>query len=210
MKYRSAPWIILALTVAVSIWAYPQLPAHIVSHWDAGGQADGRMSRVWGVTVVPLLMLGSLGLFRWLPRFDPLKQHQAANRVPAERFLALFQVFLAFMQGLILAWNLGYRIDLVSWLIVALSVLFFGLGRLLRRLKRNWFFGIRTPWTVSDDVVWDETHRLGSMAFQAAAFIMLCGLAVPDLAPWFLFLPIVGASAYCIIVSFQLYREHHP
>lgn len=54
-------------------------------------------------------------------------------------------------------------------LLPAAAMFVFVLGALLPHTERNWFMGIRTPWTISNDIVWNKTHKLGSRLFEIAA-----------------------------------------
>jgi len=56
-----------------------------------------------------------------------------------------------------------------------LFVLFYYLGILMQHSRRNWFVGIRTPWTLSSDVVWEKTHKRGGLVFKACAVLVLAG-----------------------------------
>lgn len=49
------------------------------------------------------------------------------------------------------------------------------LGNAMPALRPNWFFGIRTPWTLRDDRVWDRTHRVAGHALVGAS-LLLAGL----------------------------------
>ena len=65
---------------------------------------------------------------------------------------------------------------MTKFIIPAFAVLLFYIGILIKHAKRNWFIGIRTPWTLSSDKVWDKTHALGGKLFQVSAVITLGGI----------------------------------
>ncbi|MDO8755746.1 MAG: SdpI family protein, partial [Anaerolineales bacterium] len=81
-------------------------------------------------------------------------------------------------------------------------------GFLLRRAKRNWFIGIRTPWTLSSDRVWNETHRLGSPLFMASGGLALLGAFFSGtIAFWLMFVPLIGSTLFLVIYSYVLYQR---
>jgi uncharacterized membrane protein len=47
-----------------------------------------------------------------------------------------------------------------------------GIGNVLGKLRSNFFVGIRTPWTLSSEHVWDQTHRWAGRLFVGAAAVL--------------------------------------
>jgi uncharacterized membrane protein len=89
-----------------------------------------------------------------------------------------------------------------------IGVLFIFIGVLMRKAKRNFFIGIRTPWTLSSDRVWDETHRIGAILFMASgALAILGGFFGGMIAFWLMFVPLIGSSVFLIVYSYVLYRR---
>ena len=87
----------------------------------------------------------------------------------------------------------------------ALGLLFIFMGQLISKAKRNFFIGIRTPWTLSSDTVWNQTHRVGGKLFMAAGVLALLGAFFPDAAIWFVMLPIFGVTIFTMVYSYFLY-----
>jgi uncharacterized membrane protein len=89
-----------------------------------------------------------------------------------------------------------------------MGLLFIFIGFMLRKAKRNFFIGIRTPWTLSNDRVWDETHRLGSILFMACGVLAFIGGIFGGMtAFWFLFVPMIGSTLFLLAYSYVLYRR---
>jgi uncharacterized membrane protein len=90
----------------------------------------------------------------------------------------------------------------------ALGVLFIFVGYLMRKAKRNFFIGIRTPWTLSSDRVWDETHRVGSVMFMVAGVLAFLGsLFGGTTAFWLIFVPIMASVLVTLVYSYILYQR---
>lgn len=201
--------VILCVVIAGTAYVYPSLPSQLASHWSASGVVNGMLPRTIGVSVLPLLMLFMLGLFELLPRIDPLTRtgsSEVARRMGI--FACTILLFLGLVQGLMLYWNLGHQVNLTTDLLIALALLFFVIGRLFDGLPRNSFFGIRTPWTLTNDQVWNETHTKAGFAYQLASLAMLVGLFFPTLALWFLLIPLLVATVYGIGVSYYSSRTN--
>ena len=199
--------VFILVAVIVGAALYPSLPDTITSHWNAAGEANGYMGKFWGVFLMPLIMLIMYGVYLLIPKIDPLKANIESFRKYYNLFWVLFSVFFLYIFALLLAWNLGFRFDFTVAIIPALAVFFFFVGMLLKHAKRNWFFGIRTPWTLSSDIVWEKTHRLGSTLFKITALIMLLGVVFPDRFFWFLFIPLIGSVIYLLIYSYMEYQK---
>ena len=116
---------------------------------------------------------------------------------------------MIYLYILTLRWNLGYTdFEMSKALLPAMGILFFFIGYMLRKAKRNFFIGIRTPWTLSSDYVWDETHRLGSVLFMVSGALAFIGSFFGGmLAFWFLFVPLIGSTLFALVYSYVLYRR---
>jgi uncharacterized membrane protein len=78
---------------------------------------------------------------------------------------------------------------------------------MMRQAKRNFFIGIRTPWTLSSDRVWDETHRIGSTLFIVSGILALLGAFFADYAVWFILIPVLGSTLFLFVYSYVLYQQ---
>ncbi len=199
--------VLVLLAALVGAWAYPRLPERVASHWNAAGQVDDTMSRFWGVALMPMISVGMLLLFLIIPRIDPLKENIVSFRREFNLLMVLLVAFLLYLQALTLAWNLGIAFSMNAALPPAMGVLFLYIGFLLRRAKRNWFIGIRTPWTLSSETVWDETHRMGSVLFLGAGVLALLGAFFGEQAIWFIIVPVLAASLFLVVYSYILFQR---
>ncbi|MEF8830063.1 MAG: SdpI family protein [Halobacteriales archaeon] len=205
---RPAAGIAVALVAAaISAVFAPELPAEMVTTWSASGEPTGAMSRSTVLVGGPAMVLFVVALFEVIPRIDPLaaniRQFQAAYDAAA----VVVAGFLAYVHALVVVWNLGHEFDLVVGLAPALSVLYVAVGFLLERAERNWFVGIRTPWTLSSERVWRDTHDLAATLFKATGVVALGALVVPDDAIYFVVAPAVAVSLVGTVYSFVRYRQ---
>jgi uncharacterized membrane protein len=212
MTTRTTTIIVLILILAAAVAGlllWNRLPDQMASHWNVNDQVDGYMSKVWGVFMVPLITLGMFLLFLVIPSIDPLKANIAQFREAFNLFIVLIVAFMLYIHALTLAWNLGYTdFKMSTSMLPAMGLLFIFIGFMLRKAKRNFFIGIRTPWTLSSDRVWDETHRLGAILFMAVGVLaFLGGIFGGMTAFWFLFVPLIGSTLFLLAYSYVLYRR---
>jgi len=85
---------------------------------------------------------------------------------------------LALVQGLILATGAGIAVDVKRWVPAAMGGLFIVIGNLLSKTTKNFFVGIRTPWTLASDEVWSRTHRFGGRVFVVVGLLLVVVAAV--------------------------------
>jgi uncharacterized membrane protein len=199
--------IIASTLVGIALW--DRLPDPMASHWNASDQVDGYMSKFWGVFLMPLMTAGLVLFFLVIPKIDPLKANIAAFRDAFNLLIVLFVGFMVYIYFLTLLWNLGYTgFNMSEAMLPALGILFIFVGYLLRKAKRNFFIGIRTPWTLSSDRVWDETHRVGSVLFMIAGVLAFLGSLVGGMnAFWFIFVPIMVSVLVTLVYSYILYQR---
>ena len=199
---------IIAATVA-GLLLWNRLPDQMASHWNVNDQVDGYMSKPWGVFMMPLITLGMFILFLVVPSIDPLKANIAQFRDAFNMFIVLIVAFMLYIHALTLAWSLGYDdFKMSTSMLPAMGLLFIFIGFMLRKAKRNFFIGIRTPWTLSSDRVWDETHRLGSVLFMVSGALAFLGSFFGGMiAFWFLFVPLIGSALITVVYSYLLYQR---
>jgi uncharacterized membrane protein len=186
---------------------YPILPEKLASHWNAQGKVDGYMGKFWGVFLMPVISVLLFLLFLAIPRIDPLKENIAKFRKCFDFFVAFVIAFLLYLYLLTLYWNLGARFDLIQALVPAFAALFYVAGVLIASARRNWFVGIRTPWTLSSETVWKKTHSLGGKLFKLSGIIALFGIPFPSLALFFVLAPVILAAVYSIVYSYFEYAR---
>lgn len=212
MNTRTTTILVLLMIAAASIaglMLWNQLPDQMASHWNANDQVDGYTSKFAGVFLLPLITLGLFLLFLVIPSIDPLKANIAQFRDVFNLFIALMAAFMLYIHALTLRWNLGYTdFGMSKAMLPAMGILFFFIGYMMRKAKRNFFIGIRTPWTLSNDKVWDETHRLGSVLFMISGVFAFIGSFFGGMAAfWFLFVPIIGSTLITLVYSYILYQR---
>lgn len=198
---------VIAISFALGMYLYPQMPSLMASHWGIDGQVNGFMAKIWGLFLLPIIALALWLLFLLIPKIDPLKSNIAQFRAYYDAFAAALILFLFYIHLLTLGWNLGYHFNMSRLLAPAFAVLFYLIGVMLGHAKRNWFIGIRTPWTLSNESVWDETHRVGGKLFKAVGILSLGGLLFPDLTFYLIFLPVIAIAAFTVAYSYLVYQK---
>lgn len=198
---------IILLSFAIAGYFYPQMPERMASHWNARAEVDGYMSKFWGLFLMPFISLGLSALLLVIPKIDPLKANIEKFKRYYYGFVILLLIFLFYLYLLTILWNLGLRFNFIQLLVPAFGVLFYFCGVLIGKAKRNWFIGIRTPWTLSNEKVWDKTHFIGGRLFKAAGLVALLGVFFQNHAILFVIVPVILVSLFTIVYSYFEYQK---
>ena len=197
---------LVGLATLAGLLLWNQLPDPMSSHWGLGGQVNGTSAKLVGVFLLPLVAAALFLIFMAVPIIDPLKANIAKFRGTFNVFVVLLTAFLVYVHALTLVWNLGYNnFSMNTALLPALGLLFIFIGFLIEKTKRNFFIGIRTPWTLSSDAVWDETHRIGGLLFKISGALALVGIFFPGYTVWFVLVPALASALFTVVYSYVLF-----
>lgn len=207
---KNTKLLVLSIIIASSVigfLAYPNFPDMVASHWDQNGNVNGYMPKFWGTFLMPIISLIMFGFFLLIPKIDPLRTNIESFRKYYDGFIVSMFLFLFYIHILTIAWNLGHIFNMSQFMAPALGILFYSSGVMIGNTKRNWFIGIKTPWTVTSDVVWDKTHKLGAKLFKIAGLLSLLGMVFPSAAIWLVLIPVSVFSVYLIFYSYLEYQK---
>ncbi len=196
----------VCLSFALAVVLYDRLPELVPTHWNATGEADGFTAKPWGPLVLPLSMAGVYLLLSAIPRISP-------RGYGIERFQAVFETlqaailaFLFLVTVLVLLAGIGTPVPMNRALHAGLGLLFVVLGNFMGKLRKNFFIGIRTPWTLANDEVWLRTHRLGGKLFVLAGVgLLVSGLLGGGTVPLLVAVGLAGGVP--AVYSYVLYRR---
>ena len=210
MKTRNIQILIIGMILVsflIGAYLYPYMPEKMASHWDANGSVDGYMPKLWGLFLLPVISAILFLTFMLIPKIDPHKGNIEKFRGHFDVFILLLFVFLFYVHMLTMLWNLSYRFNFIQLLAPALGMIIYYAGIMMENAKQNWFIGVRTPWTLSSEVVWDKTNKLAGKLFRGAGVLAAMGLVFPKYAIFLILVPVILAAVYPIIYSYQTYQQ---
>jgi len=162
---------VLAIVVA-SFYFYINFPDQVPTHWNMYGEIDGWSSRFVAAFILPLIILGLYIMFLVLPMLDPKKERYEQFSKVYNVFKGLLVSFMSIIYFVTGFSALGYNIPVAIILPLMIGIMFIIMGNYMSKIKMNWFVGIKTPWTLSSEDVWNKTHRAGGKIF------ILSGIAI--------------------------------
>lgn len=202
------PWLLVGLALGFSAAVYSKLPAEIPSHWDAEGQVNGTLSRAWGVWLMPAVLLAMAIVLPRLPDIDPRRENYDKFRPSYDLVMDAIMTLLAVMHVAMLGIAIGWPIRMERLAPVLVGMMFVVIGNVMPRARSNWLFGIRTPWTLTNDRVWARTHRLGGLLFVVAGILLaVAGVLIPTAFVPIITIGIVIAAVVPVIYSYFAWRQ---
>ncbi|MCK5564296.1 MAG: SdpI family protein [Planctomycetes bacterium] len=210
MKTKTSLIIIAGLIIAgfaVSFYYYPQLPDRMASHWNAKGQVDDTMGKEVGAFMMPAAMAITAAIFLVILRIDPLKKNIEKFKSYYFGFIIAECLLLFGIHCWMLLWNVGIKMSPNVIMPIGIGPLFFFIGYIMKNIKRNWFMGIRTPWTLSNETVWKRTHEVSGKLFMGSGIIATSGMFWPEYSIWLIIVPVLTVAAISIVYSYVVFRQ---
>lgn len=207
-KLRIVNYGIAIFMLVVIAILYPRLPEQIPTQWQFNGTPNySPKKEIW---VIGGMFVIFAFLFDYLPYIDPRrKNYQKFGRI-YDFFCVGIQIFLAIMAGIMLSESFyPGRIQAVKVIFALLSLLFLLAGNYLPKLQSNFYMGIKTPWTLSNDEVWRKTHRLAGKLYVGCGILTLISdfLFPVPVAGSILFMLILGSTAVVTLASYLWWRQ---
>jgi len=200
-------FLLILITFFTSFLLYNKMPSYMASHWNEKGEVNGYSSKLFGLFFMPSMLLGLFILFLLIPKIDPLKKNIEEFRKYYDIFILLFIIFMVVIHLQIILWNLGFKLNPNFLIPISIGILFFYTGLILEKSKRNWFIGIRTPWTLSSDIVWNKTHKFGGALFKISGLFALVGIFFKNLSYLFVIIPVTISSLIVTVYSYFEFRK---
>lgn len=196
--------IVAALAYALAV--YPALGPAVPIHWNLYGEVDGYAPKEWGAFVMPGGMALFMALMLVLPLISP-KRFKVESFRPTYNYVMVVLVALFGYIHVISLYQAGHpKFSSGTAMVSGLCAFIALVGNVLSKVRRNFWLGVRTPWTLANATVWDATHRFAARVFVAAG--LLCAIA-----PWLgaplaaCFVVILVAALTPIPYSLWLYKR---
>lgn len=212
MNLNRATWMLLGmagLAALLSLAFWGQLPEQMPTHFGLDGKADAYGSRLQGALLLPALMAGLAMFWRLLPVLSPrgfsvLRFEGAVSAIALATGLFMLLLHVTILRAVLTGGSPS-----ASLIFAGTAVLVGMVGNWMGKLRRNFYVGIRTPWTLADDEVWLQTHRLAGKLMVGGAMLAFALSFVPGAFPFWLasiLVPAILPAGY----SFIVYRRIYP
>ncbi|MBN2656766.1 MAG: SdpI family protein [Spirochaetales bacterium] len=207
MKINKLILALIVLSLAGTAAVYGNLPDKIALHFNISGEVDrwGGRASVWLTTAIPLAVYL---LMAYVPRIDPRKDSYEKHMRGFTILANTITLFLIGLNWFMILYSMGYNLSIQIFVLSGIGILFIVIGNYLPNARQNYTFGIRTPWTLADEISWTRTHRAGGIGFVITGFIALAAAWLPGVPAFIIFFTalvvlIAGLFAY----SYRVFKN---
>ena len=201
--------LLIAAAIIATVLLYPQLPVHVATHWGMNGQPNGYSPRgaLWAIGPGFLALIMGLSIaLPWLSprRFDVDDFRSTYNFI----MLAIF-LMMAYCYAIILWAGIGLHIDIMRFVLGGVCLFIAAIGNVLSKVRRNFYIGVRTPWTLANERVWHATHRFAAKCFViwglTGLVLALAGVPIVPIAA--ILAGVLAPVVYSLVFYKQLERR---
>ena len=197
--------LLIAASLTATTILYPNMPVQVPTHWNAHFQPDGYSPRLALFWIGPGLMTGIMLLTWLLPWLSPRRFEIGSFRSTYGLLMLFIFCLMAYIDAYLLLTAVGGAINPGKAIGGGVCLFMALLGNLLGKVRRNFYLGVRTPWTLSNERVWYATHRFAAKTFVAAGLLGLL-LSVMGFYVWAMFTLLAGGLAP-VIYSLVYYKQ---
>ncbi|MFA6436632.1 MAG: DUF1648 domain-containing protein [Candidatus Paceibacterota bacterium] len=208
-KKEIFPIFFLLILVVVGIIFYGQLPAQIPTHWGINGEINGWSSRNMVVFYMPIIYLIGYLFLSFIVLLDPLRKNVEKSYSIYWQMKFAIVLFLSALHVLMLNAAMSTaKLPVDKIVIIGTGALFFFLGALMPKIKRNFFIGIKSPWTLSSDEVWKKTHEMGMWVFEVIGVATaLSAIFKSEMSFIMMMVFIIGGVIFLGVYSYLVFRK---
>ena len=197
--------VLIAAALAATALAWPHLPAVVPTHWGINGQPDGFSPR-WHLFLIGPGIMTLITVMTWLiPWLSPRRFSVDDFSATYRQVMLMVFLLIAFIQEFMLWSAFGHPVTGGRVMLGGACLFIALIGNLMGKVRRNFFIGVKTPWTLASERVWNATHRFAGKTMVAGGLLGLA-LAIGGLEIW----PIVammGGALAPVVYSLVLYKQ---
>lgn len=202
------PWLVVIAMLVFTAVVFNRLPEQLPTHWDARGVVNGWTSRMFGAWLMPAIATLMAILLPWLPAIDPKRANYEKFRPSYDLVINSVVTMIGVLHVAMLGVALGWPVSMERLTPLMVGAMLIVLGNVMPRARSNWLFGIRTPWTLSNERVWEKTHRLGGFLFVAAGIVMLLAAFLPPkIVMPIMIASVVTAAVVPLVYSYFVWKQ---
>jgi len=212
--WRKIDWLIILFLLAFfvfGIYVAPAMPDRVPTHWNIRGEVDGWGSKYINLFLMPSIALVFYFLMSFLPAIDPLRKNYEKFAKPYLYFKIFLTFFFIYLEIFLIYSSIKFTPPQGSLMFaLPFSLLLCFIGWLLPQLKRNFFIGIKTPWTLVSDLNWKKTHDFGGKAFLLAGVASLVAAFFGSVASFVVLIAsVLAATIAALVYSYLEYRKEN-
>ncbi len=207
---------LILFNIILIAYAISTLESDIVPiHYNAIGTEDS-----WGnkwilltTSFIPLIISIIFYFYKKAPR----NMNSKKNKKYENLFilgLIIFFIIISWISVIPLySQNPNKNKNLIYYISIALAFLIIDTSILMPKIEQNRSFGIRTPWTLKDNIIWAKTNKLAGIVGQICGYIIIVNSLIAlnlKFKPLCIYTLIITAISFIfipLIYSYVLYKK---
>ncbi|HCK98492.1 MAG TPA: hypothetical protein DHW42_00080 [Candidatus Marinimicrobia bacterium] len=142
-------------------------------HWNINGQPDRYAGKFLGLFMMPIVVF-IIGLLLFVvPRIEPRQKHIRMSMKAYNLMLIGIVLVFAALHVVVIMNAVGKALSVDKIIPALIGALFIVIGNYMGKVRSNYMLGIKTPWTLSSELSWNKTHRLGGRLFILSGFLIV-------------------------------------
>ena len=205
-KYYSIGILLTAAMLMAILLAYPHLPSQVPTHWNMQGQANDYSAKWTLFLIGPSFMAGTMLLFYFLPWLSPKYWNVNTFQSTYLYIMLVLVSMLAYFTSVTLCVGLGRAANVDRAIVGGVCLLFALLGNVMGKVRRNFYIGVRTPWALANERVWNATHRFAAKTFVLGG-VTGFGLTAVGVTGWLPFAALMAGALTPVVYSLVVYKQ---
>ena|ERR1043165_6638786 len=165
-------WIFLLIPFIYAMIVWNKVPDQVPTHFNFKGEPDNYSSKSVALLLLPAMNIFIYLILFFIPRIDPRRKNYESFGSSYQNIRLVIHLFFVGVFIFITQTTSGGEPLHLNAFLSGMLLFFALLGNYMRTVRSNWFVGIRTPWTLSNDIVWRKTHELGGRIWFYSGLVL--------------------------------------
>jgi uncharacterized membrane protein len=179
LRHDAPILVLLALDLVFGLVVFSRLPERVPVHWGLSGQPNGWGPAWMNAVLLPGVACAVYALLLFIPLIDPSRRNYALFGDTVHFFRGVIVTFLVGLHVLVVLASFGEKVDIGLAMRIGVPLLLVAIGNRFGRLRHNFFFGIRVPWTLANEEVWNRTHRMAGRLWVVGGLLLVPAALLP-------------------------------
>ena len=208
---------LMFLPLLITVAALPFLPEKIPAHYNFAGEID-RWGSKFETLIFPAVTI-AMGFFMlFMAKIAAKDENGKTNEkivfytgmgislwFTAMHVISIYKAFSA-------AGSMGFsaNVDINSLFCVLMGTGLAITGLFMPKLRKNSLIGLRTSWSMKNDITWKKSQRFGGISFiVCGALSVVAGLFLEELTAMFVVLGLlIIDTIICVIYSYKIAKKY--
>ncbi len=217
-KKRILYFALMFLPLLIAVIALPFLPEKIPAHYNFAGEID-RWGSKYETLIFPLVTIG-MGLFMlWMAKISAKQEEGGKNNEKIVFYTGMglsvfftlehcFSIYKSFAAAESMSY--AHEADINQFVCILLGISLVIMGNFMPKLRSNGIIGLRTPWSMKNDITWKKSQLFGGISFIICGALMVaCGIFIDGYIAMCVALGlIIIDTIVCVIYSYKIAKKY--